>query len=158
MQSQHRSVLRRIVTRLEKQPLNWAITGSLGFALQGVEVAVNDIDLQTDRESAYAIERLFADHMTRSVAFSAVAHIRSHFGAFELEGVQVEIMGDIQKKLADGTWEAPVNPRDHRAWVMFEGMQVPVLSLAYEYRAYLKLGRLEKAALLKRYLENERDD
>ena len=157
MQSQHRSALRTIVTTLENQPLNWAITGSLGFALQGVAVAVHDIDLQTDRASAYAIQRLFADHMTRAVQFSAAESIRSHFGAFELNGVTVEIMGDIQKKLADGTWEAPINPQDHRVWVAWEGLRVPVLSLDYEYQAYLKLGRLEKAALLKRYLDTDDD-
>ena len=62
-------------------------------------------------------------------------------------------MGDLQKKLSDGTWEDPVNPQDHLDWVMFEGLRLPVLSLEYEYRAYLKLGRLEKAEQLRRHLE-----
>lgn len=33
-------------------------------------------------------------------------------------------------------------------------MQLPVLSLEYEYRAYIKLGRKEKAELIRKFLQN----
>jgi hypothetical protein len=153
MKPEHLSALKKILTALEGQPINWAITGSLGFALQGVKVEVHDIDIQTDRESAYTIQQLFSDYMTKEVRFSSTDRIRSHFGAFEIDGIEVEIMGDIQKKLTDATWEDPINPRDHLVWIEFEGMRIPVLSLPYEYQAYIKLGRFEKAEMLRQYLE-----
>jgi len=32
-------------------------------------------------------------------------------------------------------------------------MRIPVLSLEYEYQAYLKLGRIEKAEMLRSWLQ-----
>jgi hypothetical protein len=40
---------------------------------------------------------------------------------------------------------------------MIEGIQIPVLSLEYEYQAYLKLGRIEKAERLKKWLQGGLD-
>jgi hypothetical protein len=150
------NVLRMIVQRLEGRAIDWAVTGSCGFALQGLDVAVHDIDLQTDAAGAYAIERALADKSRRKVAHSTGERIRSHFGALEIDGVTVEIMGDIQKRLGDGTWEAPVDIRSHRRWVAIDGMRIPVLSLEYEYTAYLALGRAERAEMLRTWLQEHR--
>ena len=147
------NALRLIVQRLEGQAIDWTVTGSCGFALQGLDVAVHDIDLQTDGSGAYAIEHALADKSRRKVAFSAAERIRSHFGALEVDGVKVEIMGDIQKRLGDGAWEAPVDIRTHRRWVTIGDLRIPVLSLEYEYMAYLALGRLERAEMLRIWLQ-----
>lgn len=150
----HRAALRRLHNRLEGIGVCWAVTGSLGFALQGVPVAVHDVDIQTDRDGAYQIAGLFAAVVTAPVAFRADERIRSHFGRLALDGVTVEIMGAIQKRLADGAWEDPVDITFHRRFVAFEGLRVPVLSLAYECQAYRRLGRPERAALLERSLRD----
>ena len=146
------AALHIIYEQLKNTDINWVITGSVGFVLQGVETAVHDIDLQTDRDGAYDIERIFANYILRPVQFSSTDSIRSHFGAFELNGIKVEIMGDIQKRLDDQSWEAPPDLNKLKCWIERDGMRLPVLSLAYEYQAYLKLGRVEKAALLKKHL------
>jgi hypothetical protein len=150
----HLDALRRLYARLSMSGVNWVVTGSLGFALQGVPVDVHDIDLQTDAAGAYAIEHLFSGQVARPVEFSSAEKIRSHFGALLLEGIKVEIMGDIQKRLADGTWEAPVDLNRHKRYVDVEGMRVPVLSLAYEHQAYLKLGRVDQAQRLRDWLDS----
>lgn len=148
----HLRILHKLYERLDGTGINWAVTGSFGFALQGVPAEVHDIDVQTDEAGAYEIERLFAECVTRKVGFSSSDKIRSHFGALTIDGIQVEIMGDIQKRLADGTWEAPVDLSRHKAFVDVEGMRVPVLSLEYEEQAYRKMGRIEKAELLRKWL------
>ena len=149
------NILRQIYTRLKDSSINWAVTGSLGFALQNVPAATpHDIDLQTDEAGAYEIERLLSEHVTRNVAFSSVENIRSHFGALTIDGIKVEIIGDISKRLEDGTWEEPVDLERYKQFVQVEGMQVPVLSLEYEYQAYLKLGRLEKAQIMRKVLQD----
>jgi hypothetical protein len=152
----HLRVLRRLCERLDGTDINWAVTGSLGFALQGVPVEVHDIDVQADEAGAYEIERLFAECVTRKVGFSAAERIRSHLGALTIDGVQVEIMGDIQKRLADGAWEAPVDVSRHKGFVEVEGVRVPVLSLEYEEQAYRKMGRIEKAELLRKWLRDRK--
>lgn len=149
------NVLRQIHARLSNTDVNWVVTGSLGFALQGVPIQPNDIDIQTDKAGAYAVESLFSDVVTRSVKFSATERIQSHFGALQIDGIQVEIMGDIQKRGADGVWEEIVDPARYRLMVEIDGMLVPVLSLEYEYQAYLKFGRIERAKMLRRWLDGE---
>lgn len=149
----HLAALRAIVERLAREPLVWTVTGSTSFALQGVAVPVGDIDLQTDAAGAYAIAHRFAAEITRPVQFSGTERIRSHYGALILDGVQVELMGALQKRLPDGSWEAPVDIAPHRRWVEVAGLRVPVLDLAYEERAYRLLGRTERADLLRRHLD-----
>jgi hypothetical protein len=135
--------------------VNWVVTGSLGFALQGVPVDVHDIDIQTDKEGAYEIERRFSEFVIKKVAFRSTDKIRSHFGILMIDGIRVEIMGDIQKRLEDGSWEEPVDLNRYKRFVEIRGMKIPVLSLEYEYQAYLKLGRTEKAEILKKWLQRE---
>ena len=47
---EHLSALRLIHERLDKTPIVWVVTGSLGFAVRGMDVVVHDIDVQSDRE------------------------------------------------------------------------------------------------------------
>lgn len=149
----HMRALRRLCERLQGSGVNWALTGGLSFALWGLPLEPNDIDVQTDAQGAYEIERLFADCVTKPVRFSSGERIRSHLGVLTVDGVTVEIMGDIRKRLEDGTWEEPVDLRAHREHVRVEGMAVPVLSLEYEREAYRKLGRMDRARLLEAWLQ-----
>lgn len=146
------TALRLIHASLKDNSLNWALTGSMSFALQGVSVTVNDIDIQTDRTGAYEIERCLSEFVQRPITFSATERIRSHFGSLLIHGVKIEIMGDLQKRLPDGTWEEPVDPARYRRLMQIDGMQIPVLDLAYEQRAYQAMGRTEKARLLEAWL------
>ncbi len=139
---------------MESTGVNWVVTGSLGFALQGIPVEPHNIDIQTDRGGAYEIESLFSEFMVTPVKFRESERIRSHFGVLMIEGVRVEIMGDIQKKVG-GEWEPPVDINKYKRFVEIEGMKVSALDLEYEYGAYLKLGRVEKAEMLKKFLEKE---
>jgi GNAT superfamily N-acetyltransferase len=149
-------ILHTICDNLGGTDIDWVLTGSLAFALQGMDVDVHDIDIQTDRTGAHRIQEIFGDHMIEAVVLRKSAKIRSHFGAFVLDGVRVEIMGDMQKRSPGGTWEDPVDLGRHKAYLDIDNMRVPVLSLEYECEAYTKLGRPEKAALLKEYLRHRR--
>lgn len=157
---EHLDVLRKIYARLEDTPINWVLTGSLGMALQGVPVEVHDIDIQTDRRGAYEMARRLAEYVVKPVRYSEAERIRSHYGALEIDGLQVEVMGDVQKRLDEQRWEEPVKLENHKRWVEIEEMRVPVLSLEYESQAYLRLGRSEKAKMLQDWLKrnNDRND
>jgi hypothetical protein len=151
--SEYLSVLRKLVLRLEGCTHDWVVTGSVGMALQGMPVEVHDIDLQTDRKGAYEIERLLKEYVVEPVRYRESNRIRSHLGKLEIESIRMEIIGDVQKRIDESAWEAPVTVEAYRQWVEMEGMRVPVLSLAYEYQAYLRLGRTEKAEMLRKWLE-----
>jgi hypothetical protein len=146
--------LRKIHARLKDCRAIWVVTGSLGMALQGMDIKAHDIDIQTDQQGAYEIESKLSEYVVVPVRYSGSEKIRSHFGKLEIDGVKVEIMGDIQKRIDERTWEAPVNVEHNRQWVEIAGMQIPVSSLEYEYQAYRKLGRLEKAEMLREWLQS----
>jgi hypothetical protein len=146
---------RKICLRLKDCRSAWAVTGSLGMALQGMDLEIHDIDLQTDQRGAFEIEGLLREYVVKPVEYLASSQIRSYLGALEIDGVKIEIMGALQKLVGEQAWEDPVPVEQHRLWVDLEGMQVPVLSLVYEYEAYRKLGRFEKAEKIKRWLEGE---
>ena len=148
------NVLRKLYARVSNAEVSWAVTGSLGLALQGLPLEPRDIDIQTDEAGAYKIERLFPESVTKKVRFSPAERVRSHLGALLIDGIKVEIMGDIEKRLSDGMWEPPPDLAHHRRFVEVEEMQVPVLSLEYEQRAYLKLGRTEQAEMLRRWVQD----
>ena len=151
--SQHLEVLQKILTKLESRPINWAVTGSLGMALQGVPVEVHDIDIQTDKDGAYEIERCLAEFVAEPVRYRESQRIRSHFGVLEIDGIKVEIMGAIQKRIDLQIWEEPVQIESYRRWVTIGDTLVPVLSLEYEYQAYLRLGRDDKIEILRAWLQ-----
>ena len=152
VEKRYTRVLKKILLRLKRTDATWAITGSLGFALQGVPVEPHDIDIQTDEKGAYEIERLLTQFAVERVHFASAENIRSHFGMLNIDGIKVEIMGDIQKRLENGTWTKPPDLRKHIRFIRMEEMEIPVLHLEYEYEAYVQLGRNDKAALLKRWL------
>ena len=152
----HLAVLQRICSRLRDSSVNWAVTGSLALALQGVPVEVHDIDLLTDEAGAYEIERRLFEFVTRRVRFSVEEHIRSHFGALTIDGVKVEIIGDVETRRADESWERGSDLARYKRVVEIEGKQVPVLSLECEYEAYHRLGRTEKVELLREWLYGKR--
>lgn len=125
----HREALRLLVARRAGEPVVWALTGSTSFALQWVAVPVNDIDIQTGREQAYLLAACFSEHVLRPVTFSETGRVRSHFGALIIAGVITELMGGLQKRLLDGSWEEPVDVARYRRFVSLDDLSVPVLDL-----------------------------
>ena len=150
--------LRTIHASLLNSGVDWAVTGSLGMALQGMDLPVNDIDIQTDEDGAYEIERRLAEYVVVPVLYKASERMRSRLGKLSIEGLRVEVIGGVQKRSQDRVWEPTVDITAHRRWVEVEGMSIPVLSLEYEYEAYRMMGRLEKAELLKKWLETRRGE
>lgn len=146
-------VLRTLSSALESRSVPWALTGSASFALQGVPLSPNDIDVQTTEAGAYEIAETFPDRVVEPVSFSEAESIRSHFGVLDFDGIRVEAMGAVQKRQPDGTWEHPVDVTDHRTFVDADGTRIPVFPLRYEAEAYEQLGRSERASLLAEYAE-----
>lgn len=146
-------VLKKIHPRLQAADVIWVLTGSLAFALQEIPIVVHDIDIQTDEDGAYAIARLFPQHLIKPVTFSSTDIIRSYFGRLLIDGIKVEIMGNLQKRLRDGTWEPAPDLYTLRSYIDFDDLKIPVFPLEYEHKAYLMLGRPQTAMLLRDWLD-----
>lgn len=124
-------VLRKICERLSNTGINWALTGSCSFALQGIDVEPHDIDVQTNKTGAYKIENLFSEFLTSKIVFSSAERIRSYFGVLMIDEIKVEIMGDIEILREDRSWEEPIDLNLHKQIVEVEEMKIPVISLDY---------------------------
>lgn len=151
LQEKHLIVLQKIYTKLNSININWVITGSTAFILQGIPLKPNDIDIQTNKEGAYQIQECFKEFITSKVRLSSNGKISSYFGCLEIDSIKVEIMGDIQKNV-DDIWEDAIDLEKYKRYISQNGMKLPILDLQYEYNAYMKMGRIEKAALLKEYI------
>jgi hypothetical protein len=146
-------VLGIILSRLRHLTHPWAVTGSLSLFLQGVEVAVHDIDLQSTKEGVFAIERALEEYVVHPVEYLESKKIRSFFGELDIHGIKVEIMGDVQKDIGSG-WGPPSYLPAWIRWVDVDELSVPVLDLELEYEAYRMLGREEKAEKIRIALDN----
>lgn len=140
------------LTNPGRKPINWAVTGSLGMVLHGMQMDIHDIDIQTDKEGAYEIERRLVKYLVKLVHFKATERIRSYFGVFEIDGIKIEVMGDMQHMLPDQKWDSPVSLESIRDWVDYADMHIPVITLEHEAKACQKMGRTEKAETIKNFL------
>ena len=144
--------LKTVVDRLSDGQVTWVLTGSMSFAIQALPFRPHDIDVQTDCAGAYEIEKRFRGLVARPVKWVDSGRICSHFGALIVQGVQVEIIGDIQKRLPDGVWTSPPDLASLRLFIEVMGVQIQILPLAYEVKAYEGMGREAMAKHLAQYL------
>ncbi|RPJ26183.1 MAG: hypothetical protein EHM33_12530 [Chloroflexi bacterium] len=146
---QHASVLTLLAARIDPADYLWALTGSAGLRLQGVDLSVHDLDLQTDAKTIYLLEKKLAEFMKVSVHVWESEHTLSYHGQAEIDGLQVELLGDVRHRGVDGVWQPPLDIPSVLVWVEWRGLQIPVLSLAHEALAYEKMGRKQKAELIR---------
>ena len=128
------------------------VTAGVSLALQGMDLQPSDLDLQSDADAAYAIEARLAEFVTHPVRWRESQRIRSHFGALEIGGIKVEIMGGVEHRLEDGSWLASPGTASITRWIEYEGLRLPVTDLSYEAGAYTLLGREEKARIIRDFL------
>jgi hypothetical protein len=145
----HAEVLIHLFTLIPPWAHTWVLTGSGGLRLQGVDIPVNDLDLQTDSESVYEIEKKLAEFMQVSVHPWESEHTFSLHGQAEISDVTVELLGGVKHRLPGGEWEPPADILSTRIWITWREHEVPVFPLEFEAQAYAKMGRVEKANLIR---------
>lgn len=148
----HRSVVFRLVREIPDD-VTWALTGSANLAVRGHHVDPSDIEVQTDDGGIAAIERAFDDCVETPDRVVESGDVTSSLGELSVESVVVELMGDLQFRSPDGTWEHPVDLNGHVEREAIDGTAVPVLSLDSLARTYRQLGRDDRAAQVDRLRE-----
>ena len=150
------AALDTLCDRLDDTAVTWAVTASTNLALRGIPVDPGDIDVMTDGPGAEAIERRLEAYVESEVVRSRAAEhrIASDFGVLDIDGVRVEIMGDVEH-LVDGEWVSAADVAANREFVGVGGHDVPVMALEREREGYRELGRDERAALVDAHLGGE---
>jgi S-adenosylmethionine-dependent methyltransferase len=148
-----RSVLRKLAGDLAHYGISYTLTGSANLALHGVPLLVNDLDLEMSAEDARRFQECYAKFAKMPVALRQDEHYRSYFGRFEMDGVVLEVMGDLQRWEA-GAWIATANMT--RQQLDLDGVAVQAAWLEEETLANLRRGRLERVAMCLPYCSPER--
>jgi S-adenosylmethionine-dependent methyltransferase len=138
-----RVALRRVARQLDQAGVAYRVVGGTSVVLHGVPIPVKDLDLETDAEGAYRFQALFAGYTLESVALRESETYRSHFGRFDFDGVSVEVMGDLHRREGEG-WVSTATTTE--TTVNLDGVRVRVSWLEEETLAYIRRGRLERAA------------
>jgi hypothetical protein len=148
-----RAVLRSIAQRLNEDGMSYKVAGGTCAALHGLPLHVRDIDIEVSAAGAYHFQQLFPSQVVVPVSLSGTDLYRSHFGRFDFEGVQVEIMGDSQRPGGDGWMPTRAQTEDI---IDLDGVPVRASWLEEETLAYIRRGRLERAAQCLAHCNRER--
>jgi hypothetical protein len=144
----HARVLEFLLDRIPPDEIPWALTGSASLRLQGVDLEIHDIDIQTDGNSGSLIEQRLAEYMKTSLHAWESPGMRSLDGKAEKDGIQIEILADVSHKKSDGSW-CSYTDLARLTWLDWHGRRVAVFPLSDEADAYAAMGRTEKAALIR---------
>jgi hypothetical protein len=136
-------VLRRLAEELERAGVEYKVSGGTSAALHGVWLPVKDLDLEMGAEQAYRFQQIYQEYAIQPVRLSENDQYRSHFGKFEIDGVELDVMGDLERREGEiwkPTWTRTLDLID------LDGTPVRVSWLEEETLAYIRRGRLERAA------------
>jgi hypothetical protein len=151
----HAAVLTFLLGETPPAEYPWALTGSACLRLQGLDVSVNDLDLQTDGNTVFLLEKKLSLFMKVPVHRWETEHTLSWHAQAEIQDLQVELLGDIRHRQGDQTWDDALDIQSVLVWVEWRDLKVPVLSLEHEALAYEKMGRMQKAGLIRSVLRKE---
>jgi hypothetical protein len=152
----HLHVLGFLIDQVPPAEFNWVLTGSGGLRLQGVDVPVHDLDIQTDEKALYIIEARLRGFVKVPIRLWESVDMRSLDGRAEIEGVEVELLANITHRQPDGTW-CTFTDFSRVLWVRSQGLHIPVFPLVDELAAYEAMGRIEKAALIRKVMLADRE-
>jgi SAM-dependent methyltransferase len=139
-----RHALREIAGRLDAAGIPYVVAGGASLALHGLPLKVKDIDIELETDGAYRFAELFADRMIEPVRWRESEIYRSHFGRFDFDGVQVEVMAALERREGAGWIPTHVS---HADTVTLDDAPVVASWLEEETLAYIRRGRLDRAAL-----------
>jgi hypothetical protein len=152
------AIMECIVPSMFRAQQPWALVGSCASVLQGLpDYEPPDIDLATTAEGAYLMQDCITGYGTavRPVKFSESGPYASHFGIFEVQGVKIEVMGDLVIRCEDGV----IDLNDHFArWsdevriCDVDGLHIPMIPLEWQLVANALLGRADRVEALAGYL------
>jgi hypothetical protein len=139
--------LRVLVESLRDLPEPWLVSGSTAVLLHGVDVKPGDIDVESTAAGARSIGARLQRYEEEPVIFRGTSVVRSHFGRFRISGIPIEVMGDLQIRMANG-WCEPFLTRHERMIVNTACGAVPIAGREVLAGQYLRFGLSERARLL----------
>lgn len=149
--------LKTIKERIGEEDIRWVIVASTSLALQGVDIEPKDIDILTDKEGAFQINILLKEYETKPVSFGRFDPFRSYFGKFEINGIGVEVMGDLETRIND-RWVRISHRLNEPKVIKLGDFNIPVSCLQEHLEAYVTIGRENDKIKIEKIRETLRED
>jgi hypothetical protein len=159
---QIRGALVRVAQVAPITEVRWLVGGSVGALLHGVPLPSppHDLDIDTSREGALALEGLLQPYVIEPVSESDTPLYHDYLGKLSINGAQVELIGDLDIKqtefthhfrLTDWLWQK-------RALVEVDGLQVGLTPLEHQLILNIIRGREDKADQIAAFLRQHGAD
>lgn len=84
----------------------WIISGGISHKIQGLDIETIDIDILTNTSLAFEMGQALKEYSVNNVKVCGNDKFHSAFGQFEIDGVPVEIAGDLVIK---GEFKYPIS-------------------------------------------------
>ena len=133
--------------------VDWAVTGSIGRTLQGMELEEEnpDIDIVTDKESLETLHQELQEYSESDISYDNSMEIYGNQLSFhkfeaEIKGVEIEFLGNFE--VNDESVYGDYNPNN----VEVDGVQIPTVPLEKELEGNGKTGRTEIANRIEDYI------
>ncbi|MBR9706085.1 hypothetical protein GOV14_03560 [Candidatus Pacearchaeota archaeon] len=140
-------ILELITSKLKG--LNYAFIGSISVKAQGVkEIKPRDIDILTTPEELKTIVEKLKEHQTKEVYFDESNGRNSYRTFFEIDGIEIEVLGNVNNVVRSK------NSLDKKIIVKHDDLELSCLPLKEEITAYEKMGRKDKADMIKNFLDD----
>lgn len=139
-----RAVLRQVATRLAAHGVDYVVVGGAALALRGLPLSVRDLDLELPVEAIYDVAAWFEEAVVLPVAWRETETVRSHFGRLRIDEVEIDLIAGLERRNDDRWSPSFTTTRDT---VTLEGVEIRTVELEEEVLAYLRRGRLDRAAL-----------
>ncbi|MCS7285787.1 MAG: ribonuclease III [Anaerolineae bacterium] len=131
----------------------WALAGSVALALYGLPLTPHDIDLVTDRRGARALSSNLGEFTLSPLRWKENEHFASLLAQFKVEGVRVEVIGDLKVKGEKSLISFNLWP--HVRVLPFVWGKVNVVPLEWQLVVNIVAGKGEKAEMIARHLRSE---
>ncbi len=137
------------ISKMIGRDFEWMIIGSCNMFLQGIDVIPNDIDIVAHEGKFEAIKKTFSEHIKRDIHIYEGTLGKYPRIIVEIEGVEVEIMGEDDngvyfKNISEGTLELDIR-----------GMRLKCLELEKEAEVYEMLGQEKRVEQIDEFLRDK---
>jgi hypothetical protein len=107
----------------------------------------------TTKEGAYKISSLLREYEVEPIKFGRTKIFSSHLGRFLVDGIKVEVMGNLKCKVK-GKWISLTSRLKRLEYVKVRDTRIPVPGLEDQLKVYSKIKRrknLEKVKKIKEF-------
>lgn len=130
----------------------YAIRGTSGMILQGLDMGVDDIDVVADEKTALLFNDLFKKEVQKRVEYSESDKFKSYYGKFVINGISLEVMGQWQIRKGEDWSEVYDASDDEINIIDVNGLKVRVEKLEIELKTSVEMGRWSEFHKIKKQL------